>query len=437
MKSRLLIILVFAGVLGLVALVGVYRASQVEPPSAPVSAAAKPVRYQTLERRSHAVTESFYGLIEADTRVDLAFQIPGRIQQLGPVPGQKLEPDHRVQQGDVVARLAPERYEAQLAAARSQKAEAQAALAAAAAEITEARARLADAQQDQQRISSLLAANSATPRELDKANLAVDLAQAALERALAREASAQAAFRSAEAAEQVAQVNLEDATLIAPLDASVAQVDVELGTMIQPGQRVLSLVDLDRVNLVVGVVERKLPLLKVGQPVAVEVLALSHDAARAPGVADASSRREGRVSVVPPAADPVTGLFNVEIELANDDLALRPGMVGRADVEVLRVDAIAVPMAAARRQGDRATAYFADVVSTPEGDRTIARRVTFRPLAVAEDVYLVDAMPGDFARVIVEGQQGLADGQTINLIDAPVARAGEAEPTPSQPGVQP
>ena len=107
MKSRKKILLVFACCVAFVLLFATVRLRQVRAAHpAPVIKPAV-VRCMPLEPRPYRVTESFYGTIEANVRVDMAFRVPGRIAQLGPGADRMLRENDRVEVGDVIARLEP------------------------------------------------------------------------------------------------------------------------------------------------------------------------------------------------------------------------------------------------------------------------------------------------------------------------------------------
>lgn len=435
MKSRLIILAGFALLLGLVALAGYHRAQagQQELEQAVIRPAV--VRCAKLEHRNYQMIESFYGLLEAKATVDVSFQIAGRISQLGPNEEHKLVANDLVNPGDILARLEPLRYEAAVEQAKAGMMEGQAAMATATALIADNTARLNDANNELARMTRLQADNVANQREVEKAHLNVAIAKATLESAQAKYASAKASFDSSKAASTMAGVNLQDATLKAPICGLISMVPVEMGQTIAPGQKVATIVDTTTVKLVLGVVERKLPLLKKGQNVNVAIQALQVQSDLFPDATKMSQSRAGLVTIVSPAADPVTGLFRVEIEMQNGDGLLRPGMIGKADVTVMERKVVAIPAEAAERLGDDAWAYFVadgykaglDLGGLGKAQldvpAPVARRIAFSPLAFDKDYYLVADLPEGVSRLVVEGQSRLIDGQPVTVIDT-VAKVG-------------
>lgn len=414
MQARFRIILVFAAVMGLIALVALYRRATA-PEVSDVVEAEKPALVRTMEltRTTHDVIETFYGLIKPRAEVNLAFQITGRITQLGATENVILDEGDRVTKGQVIARLDPQRFKASVNQAAAQGEQAKAELASAQARLADAEARVADAKLEADRLAELVKNSAAKQRELEKADLALKVAQAVREQARSQIASASAAYQASNAMLELSQVNLADATLKSPIDGYVAAAPIEVGEMVNPGQTVFTLVDLQAVKLVIGVVERKLPLLAAGDLVDVDVRALTAQAKFDVRQAALADPRKGVVAVIPPAADGVTGLFNVEITLPNDDGLLRPGMIGKASINVRRIEAVVVPATAVIPTEQGVSAFFIDNA----GDQPIARRHILNPLMTDRDAYLIEAVPEGASALIVEGQNRLVDGRPVHIVE--------------------
>jgi membrane fusion protein, multidrug efflux system len=193
-----------------------------------------------------------------------------------------------VRQGQPLAELDPREYRAQtqqitsqIEAAtastettRSQIAEQQAAIAQAQAQLGSARAEAVFAAQQVERYQPL-AASGAEPRER-LAQLQTQARQAR-ERVDAAEAGLLAAQSQAEAARAqlaAARVNVESTLLRAAIDGRVGDLAVRVGQFVQPGTRMMTLVPVDRLFIEANFKETQLGLMRVGQPVRIEVDAL-------------------------------------------------------------------------------------------------------------------------------------------------------------------
>jgi RND family efflux transporter MFP subunit len=391
------------------------------------------VRCTTLRERPYAVTETFHGLIEAKARVDMAFQIPGRIAQIGAGRDELLRENDRVEPGQVLATLDPLRHQAEAQRAEAEAESARSRMATAEARVEGVKAKLEQAKREAERLQKLLEQGAVSVRETDEAHTAQRTAQAEFDAISSELASAAAAYNSSRAAQTVANVGLQDATLKSPMSALVARIPVEVGQIVSPGQPVVTLVDTSKVKLVLRVVERKLPLLRKGQRVNVEALALTAAAAASKGPKSAGEPRTGVITLVPPAADPTTGLFHVEIELDNPGGALRPGMIGKAVVSVAERRAYAVPTEAVTHAGDDYWACFVAgsfetgldlgaigkvAVRVPN---TVVRKVALQPVTIDKDYYLVTDLPEGLNRLVIEGQSRLADAQPVTVVDTVAA----------------
>ena len=450
---KLVVAVVTVVALGAVAMVG-YRRSK-EAQQNVVVPVIKPqvVRTAPLQTVSYTVTESFYGRISANAELNMSFQIVGRLATLGRHEDQVLKENELVQKGDLIATLELARFEAAEAQARAMQKESDAERSAADAQVQQLVAQFEDADREYKRQLELQGQKAAVQREVDRAHTAMRVAKAQLDAANARLQRAQATYESAKAALDVAQVNVRDAKLFAPITGRVASVPFEIGAMVRPGDVVMRLVDLTKVKLVIGVVERKLAQLSEGQRVRIEVQAIQQDARATGGVGSEARAWFGVVRVVPPAANPVTGLFDVEVEIDNKDGSLKPGMIGKAVVSLREnTQVVSIPAEAVRRRGDKIVGYFVTEgfpvgldlgaignakLDTPT---TVVREIVFENAILENDHYLVFNVPQNIRQIVVEGQTRVADGKPVTVVGGePVFAAPSitsAEPD-AIPGVAP
>ena len=223
------------------------------------------------------------------------------------------------QQFDATAATA----EAQRAAAdsaRSQVAEAQAGIATAQSKLAQARAG------EQQAHAELQTAETAPQR------IAMTKAQAAA--AAARAQTARAALAQAE-------LNLQYATVKAPIRGIVSKKGINVGQVVQAGQPLLAIVDVDNVWVTANFKETQLTNMRPGQRVAVDVDAFG--ARDYKGKVDSIAGATGaRFSLLPP--ENATGNYvkvvqRVPVKIVfdpppDDGVLLAPGMSVVPEVEV-------------------------------------------------------------------------------------------------------
>lgn len=207
-----------------------------------------------------------------------------------------------VRQGQPLAELDPREYRAQTEqitsqigtatataeTTRSQIAEQRAAIAQAQAQLDAARAEAAFAAQQVERYQPL-AASGAEPRERlaqlqTQARQARERAEAARAGLLgaqrrvgtlgAQIRQAQSQAEAARAQLAAARVNVESTLLRAAIGGRVGDLTVRVGQFVQPGTRLMTLVPVDRLFIEANFKETQLGLMRVGQPVTIEVDAL-------------------------------------------------------------------------------------------------------------------------------------------------------------------
>src|SRR3989475_10131282 len=127
------------------------------------------------------------GTLQAVTTVQVGSQVSGTIQYLG------ADFNSIVHKGQVIARLDPSLFEAQLQQARANLSQTQANLTKAESDLEQRKVQLQDAQQKYTRAKELAASSLLPQSDLDSAKVAVDMAQAALASQQATVAQARAA----------------------------------------------------------------------------------------------------------------------------------------------------------------------------------------------------------------------------------------------------
>jgi Cu(I)/Ag(I) efflux system membrane fusion protein len=130
-------------------------------------------------------------------------------------------------------------------------------------------------------------------------------------------------------------------TLRSPYGGVVVEKPVLAGQRLMPGDVAYRIADLSRVWLEGEVFERDLPAVRLGLPVTAEFTAL-------PGVV-----REGKVTYLYPTVNPETRTARIRVELANPDLALKPGMYATIRFSAPTDSVLSVPRSAVLATGER------------------------------------------------------------------------------------
>ncbi|TCZ65012.1 efflux RND transporter periplasmic adaptor subunit [Roseicella aquatilis] len=331
---------------------------------APPAADPRPVRVTTVAPRSGGDVISLTGTVEAETQVNLAFRIDGRMVE------RRVNVGDRVAAGQVVARLDRTNEENGLRAAR--------------AEMTTARARLTEARNNYQRQRELLQSGFTTRVRYDEATRTLRSAESALD--------------ATQAQVNIAQTRLGYTDLVADAGGVVTARGAEPGEVVQPGRMIVQVAREGGRDAVFDVP----PTLKDQAPAdpLIEV-ALTMD----PAV-----RAEGRVREVSPQADPVTGTFRVRVGLADPPPAMRLGSTVTGRMELGAGGAIEVPASALTRAQQQPAVWVVDPA---------AQTVALRPVEVlrfdpARVVVGSGLEAGDI--VVTAGVQALRPGQKVRLL---------------------
>src|SRR6185436_16489479 len=166
---------------------------------------------------------------------------------------------------------------------------------------------------------------------------------------------------------------------------------VDPGAFVNQNAPIVEVVDITRVRLVVNVVEKDLKQLAKGDAAITQVDAF-------PG-----ELFKGRIARVSPVLDPSTRTAPIEVEIANPDFRLKPGMYARVGITTnTKKDALVVPANAVVDLGGRRGVFL------PQPDNTAAFHQVQPGSEQADLVEIVDGLKeGD--RVITTGAGGLRD----------------------------
>lgn len=188
----------------------------------------------------------------------------------------------------------------------------------------------------------------------------------------------------------------ENTRLQSPIDGIVTARNYDHGDL-YGGQPILVVQKIAPVKLTINVSEQYYSKVKKGDEISIELDAY-------PG-----EIFTGKVSLIYPTIDAMTHTFPVEVNVANEDLKLRPGMFARATLNLGTLNHVVVPdLAIEKRSGS--------------GDRFVYvynnGKVTFTKVELGQrlgDRYeLISGVPNG-AQVVIAGQAKLADGKEVEV----------------------
>ncbi|MBI3654707.1 MAG: efflux RND transporter periplasmic adaptor subunit [Acidobacteria bacterium] len=316
-----------------------------------------------VERGSVDVSVSATGTVQAVTTVQVGSQVSGAVQWLG------ADFNTEVKRGQVIARLDPTVFQAQVDNARANVTNAEAAVQAAETEITNQQANLAAARANQevtrvqrddalalvkryQEIKNVIAgrdieaaqanANAAAAR-YQQAAAQVNQAQAANAAAKAKVVQAQAALAQARAQLQQATANLDHSIITSPIDGVVISRNVDVGQTVAASLQAPTLFtianDLTKMQVLASIDEADVGQIKQGIKANFTVDAFANETFA------------GEITQLRLNAQTVQNVvtYNAVIEVANPEMKLRPGMTANITIPVNhRENVLTIPNAALR-----------------------------------------------------------------------------------------
>lgn len=326
-----------------------------------------------VDRGDVVKTISATGKLQAVVTVQVGSQVSGRIAEL------HADFNSRVKKGQVIAKLDPALFNAQLAqaqgnfgAAKAKLDTANSAVANAVAGVTSAQANVAklqaardDARSAYQRTDALVSTGAVSAREVESAQAAYSQAQAQLQQGTSQVEEAKAQLLSARsqvneakaqveqtrAAVESASANLEYSIIRAPIDGVVIARNVDVGQTVAASFQAPTLFlianDLTQMQVLADIDEADVGQLGSDSKVSFTVDAFPHDVFH------------GKVSQVRLNPQIVQNVvtYTAVVDVANPELKLKPGMT--ANVTATVADArgvLRVPNAALRFRPEAAPA---------------------------------------------------------------------------------
>ncbi len=319
----------------------------------------------------------FTGSVYPYNQYVVAPKVSGRVIQIRKRIGD------RVLRGELIARIDDAEYVQALR-------EAEASLKIAEASVAESASQLALARQEKERMESLREKNLASTAEMD----------AALTNYLAQESRyklAQAQVEQREAALKTSKIRLGYTQLAASRPGLIGERFVDEGALLAPNTAVVSVIEIDSVIVRTTITERDYGLIAAGQQVEVAVDAFP------------SRSFPGRVSRIAPMLQEASRVAQMEVEVKNDSLLLKPGMFAGVSVMIAsKESAQIVPSEAVVSRGEETGIFIVQV------GETVAHYFPVRTGIVTPHLTEI-VSPRIEGLVVTLGQHLLNDGSPVLL----------------------
>ena len=393
------------GIFGLGALLVLASCAKKEAGPAPV-----PVTAETVATQEVRPAWRYSGEIRPDTRVQMAFKVPGYIAALHPVRGadgrlRNIQVGDEIPAGTVLAHLRRSDYDASVNTALGQEGATQGLLSESQAKLDQARADQNKADLDFERAQALYAAKAMTRPDYDAAVQQHTASTAGVQAAIKQIEAHQGEFHAAQAQLASARINLGDTNLIAPMPAVIVEKNVERGDLVAAGTQAFTLDDTRVVKFAFGVPDSMLSHFKIGSPVPVDVEALRGRALT------------GQITQIAASANRESRVFNIEVSLPNRDGSLKVGMMASARIEQANAQSVpVVPLTALVTTESGSNAYSIFTIKERDGKRFAQLKSVRIGETVGKSVVINEGLvPGE--QIIVNRTYQLNDGSPVRIID--------------------
>ena len=294
--------------------------------------------------------------IEAFAEADVIAKVAGEVREL------LVEEGDEVSKGQVLARLDGERLRL---------------------ELNESEAKLRKLQRDYERNIDLQSKGLISDGDFEKIKYEMEALEAAF---------------------NLASLELDYTQIRAPIDGVIAERFVKLGNTISEGEALFKVTSLDPLVAYLHVPEREYQHIKPGQPVGIDIDALSGKPIAA------------AVSRVSPVVDPQTGTFKITVEIVDMKRRIKPGMFGRIGVIYdVHENALQIPRSAIIEDQGVASVFVI------EDDRAVRKTIS----TGYSNRGMVEVTSGlhEGEQVVTVGQASLKQDSRVNIIK----QAGNAE----------
>lgn len=196
---------------------------------------------------------------------------------------------------------------------------------------------------------------------------------------------------------ELAKISLNKSIINSPLSGTVKTRFVKVGEFVRKGDRLVEILNVDRILVKVNIPEQEILQINIGQKVDIELYILE------------KKLFEGKVKKIGLEADASNRTFPVEIEVNNRERELRPGMLARVTfTKRVDQDQVVIPRHTILERDSGRIVYVVDK------GKAFQREVS-TGISQREKVQILTGL-GRGEQLVVEGHTKLTDGEEINIV---------------------
>lgn len=239
--------------------------------------------------------------------------------------------------------------------------------------LVQAQLQLTNAEKELGRITELFKSGSATQQQLDQLTSQVDILR------------------------ETVRNLVENVDLNSPIDGIVTARAFDSKNIYGGSQPILTVMQITPIKVLINISEVYFPLVKAGMEVRVKL--------------DVYPDRDftGKINIIYPTIDQLSRTFSAEVTIANADMAIRPGMFTRVELNFGTLNNVVVPDLAIIKQSGTNTRYVYVV------ENGVANRYEVQLGRLIGNYYEIISGIEQGMQVVIAGQSRLLDKTPVKI----------------------
>ncbi len=361
------------------------------------------------------------GLVEPKETVKVTAKIMGQVKEVLVTEG------HKVKAGDILIRLDAEPIQLQVAQAQAAYEAALASLEKvkagprpeqikqAEAVMQQAKINRDNAEQNYQRMEKLFSEGAISAQQHDQAKWQYETAEAQYQSAKAsyelvkKGASpedikvVEAQVRQAQAALKIAETQLDNTIIRAPISGKVTSISVSPGEMVSAAIPLLVILDTSELYVRAGIAESDIASVQIGQQAEILIDAFPQ------------KKFKGEIVTKGAAIDPTTKSVEIKIKIIEPEVEVPPGVFARVNILVKNnPEALIIPVTALTRKGDQLYVFVFN-----QGKGVVEKRAVVTGVTEGDRAEILEGVQ-EGEEIVVKGNLTLEDGDQVRVINQEV-----------------
>ena len=283
------------------------------------------------------------------------------------------------------------------------------------AAVLQAKINMDSANENYQKMKKLFSEGAISEQQHDQAKNQFEIAQAQFQSAsesyklITEGASSQdikaveAQVRQAQSALELAQSQLNNTIIKAPISGSVTGISVKTGELVSSAIPLLSIIDVSELYVKTGISEKDIAVVQTGQEAEVFIDAFPQESFG------------GEIVDKGMLVDPVTKTMDLKIMIKKTPITIPPGVFARANIIIEHnPNALIIPSTALTRKADGLYVFVLE-----DDEETVKRRAITTGITQDNKVEVVDGLDGNEIIVIL-GNISLEEGDPVRITNREV-----------------